>query len=88
MSQEDYDLSMTFKLQTHFSSAEMAGLMNLLRKYVNPNATYCPGCLGTFSKNKIEYFSWFTTMQPKIIEELNQVEVSEVSVKKEIKKKI
>ncbi len=70
MSQEEFDQAVGYKLQTHFTSGDMAAVMNLLRKYVNKNAVYCPGCMGTFGENKKEFYSWFNEFKSQIEKEL------------------
>lgn len=70
MTQEEFDFVEYVRLKTHYSDDEIAGIMNLLKKYVNRNVVYCPGCQGTFALNKTEFFTWFNNNKEQIKEEL------------------
>lgn len=72
ITQAEYDEILRLKGLISYDQNQVAGLINLVRKFVNSNMSFCAGCSSSISQAKGMLYEWFNLNQEALLKQLNE----------------
>lgn len=70
ISQDEYNEIVKLKSLISYDQNQVASMLNLTRKFANPNVHYCPSCNSSIADAKKDLYDWFNHHQENILKEL------------------